>query len=199
MLAAPGPGGRDRSLSLDPALTGRNIPRFSGESGRGRQPCLSSGTNKRRSSTFEPFGGGRFCENRLVPRRNRRLSLKRSKFYSLAKAVPLSSGDGETRKLTEKQKKVYHYLQEQAGRPVPGPEILTATGVTAYVLAALVKKGVVECSLQEVPRDPFACFPEEAPVPTPARVSLNPDQAAALDRILQALDRPEPAGFSFGG
>lgn len=58
---------------------------------------------------------------------------------------------------------------------------------------------MVECSLQEVPRDPFACFPEEAPVPTPARVSLNPDQAAALDRILQALDRPEPAGFLLEG
>jgi len=127
------------------------------------------------------------------------VKFKTVKFYSLAKAVPLSSGDGETRKLTEKQKKVYHYLQEQAGRPVPGPEILTATGVTAYVLAALVKKGVVECSLQEVPRDPFACFPEEAPVPTPVRVSLNPDQAAALDRILQALDRPEPAGFLLEG
>lgn len=128
------------------------------------------------------------------------VKFKTVKFYRLAKAAPLSPGNWEEIRLTAKQKEVYHYLQEQAGRPVPAAEILAATGVSAYVLTALVKKGVVECSLQEAPRDPFSGLqPEDAPVPAPVHVQLNPDQAAALHRILPAIDRPEPAGFLLEG
>jgi primosomal protein N' (replication factor Y) len=123
---------------------------------------------------------------------------KTVKCYSLTRVVPLPPGNEESCKLTEKQKAVYRYLQEEAGRPVPAEEILAATGVSTFVLRALVEKGVVECSLQQVARDPFSCFPVEEE-PAPAHLQLNPDQAAALARILHAIDRPAPAGFLLEG
>ncbi len=126
------------------------------------------------------------------------VKFKEAKFYRLVKMLPLSPGNREGPGLTGKQKMVYHYIQAQAGRPVPATEILAASGVSASVLTALVKKGLIEGFYQRVPRTPFSGFrTEEAPVPAP--VQLNPDQAAALDRILPAIDRPEPAGFLLEG
>ena len=196
MLAAAGPGGRIAAFLATLPLP-EEIYRPFLEKVAGAAAHRSAGSGKR-SPTPEPFSAGRFRENRLVPEKPA-VKFKTVKCYSLAEAVPLSPGNGETVKLTEKQKAVYRYLQEEAGRPVPAAEILAATGVSTYILTGLVKKGVVECSLQQVSRDPFACFPVEGTPSTPAHVQLNPDQAAALDRILQAIDQPAPAGFLLEG
>lgn len=127
------------------------------------------------------------------------VKFKTVKCYRLARTAPLFTAGGENLKLTERQKEVCLYLQGQAGRPVPAEEILAATGVSASVLTALVKKGLVESSLEQVPRDHFSSYSMEEAGPAAVPVALNPDQAAALARILEALDRPEPAGFLLEG
>lgn len=125
---------------------------------------------------------------------------KTVKFCRLPKAAAVSTCKPKEPGLTAKQNKVYQYLQAQDGRPVPAAEVLAATGVTASVLTALVKKGLVESFFQQTPRDSFHELPvENGPVCPDARVRLNPDQTTALGRILTALDRPEPTGFLLHG
>ncbi|MDE0259149.1 MAG: primosomal protein N' [Gammaproteobacteria bacterium] len=85
-----------------------------------------------------------------------------------------------------RQKAAYEFLERAAGSMALAS--LLDQGIGRGVVKALEKKGIVEVRDQEVVRDPFASTgPEPPPDLTP-----NPAQAAALRRLLSALDAPAP-------
>ncbi len=63
------------------------------------------------------------------------------------------------------------------------------------VVSQLEAKGLVEVVDQEVLRDPYA----DAPAPPPPAHVLTPDQRAALDSLVAALDEREPSPFLLQG
>ena len=85
-----------------------------------------------------------------------------------------------------RQKAAYEFLERAAGSMALAS--LVDQGIGRGVVKALEKKGIVEVRDQEVVRDPFAStVPEPPPDLTP-----NPAQAAALRRLVSALDAPAP-------
>jgi primosomal protein N' (replication factor Y) len=63
------------------------------------------------------------------------------------------------------------------------------------VIAQLEGKGLVEVTDQEMLRDPYA----DAPAPPPPDHVLTPEQRAALDTLVAALDEKEPSPFLLQG
>jgi primosomal protein N' (replication factor Y) len=83
--------------------------------------------------------------------------------------------------LTDKQKRVCQYLATQE-QPVASGEILSATRVTASVLEALCRKGLVSKQSLVIERNPFSFQPSPTPIPI-----LNSQQQTALEKIQLAL------------
>ena len=83
-----------------------------------------------------------------------------------------------------RQKAAYEALERAAGS-MPLASLLDQ-GIGRGVVKALEGKGIVEIRDQEVVRDPFATTGTEPP----PDLTPNPDQAAALRRLIAALDTP---------
>ncbi|HAM73216.1 MAG TPA: primosomal protein N' [Verrucomicrobiales bacterium] len=94
---------------------------------------------------------------------------------------------GELPKLTKRQLEVWHLVEER--RELPLQELLELTGATAEVARRLEDRGLVEIAPQVLERDPYA---HETIIPTQP-LPLNPEQAAALARVVKALDGLTPA------
>lgn len=92
------------------------------------------------------------------------------------------------RSCTDKQKKVAALLQEVGCASVK--ELCYFTSVTAAVVQALEKKGVVEFFDNEVLRSPYAEAPEAPPL---ASVPLNKEQQAAFDGLLAQYRSGKPS------
>lgn len=85
-------------------------------------------------------------------------------------------------KLTRRQREILHLLEER--RELPLQELLRLTTANAGTVRRLEDKGLVTISLQVAERDPYG---QESFLPTEP-LSLNPEQAGALARIVSALD-----------
>src|SRR5690554_1933266 len=119
-----------------------------------------------------------------------KISAKKALAYKVSVLNPAASGI----KLTPKQETVYNFLVKE-GKAVPATRILAVTGVSAGVLAALTKKGVLEKIQLTVDRDPFlAPPPTTEPPPKP-----NPEQENALRLITDALQKKEAKTFLLHG
>ncbi len=92
------------------------------------------------------------------------------------------------RSCTDKQKKVAALLQEVGCASVK--ELCYFTSVTAAVVQALEKKGIVEFFDNEVLRSPYAEAPEAPPL---ASVPLNKEQQAAFDGLLAQYRSGKPS------
>jgi primosomal protein N' (replication factor Y) (superfamily II helicase) len=89
---------------------------------------------------------------------------------------------GELPKLTKRQEDVWNVIEEW--RELPLQELLRLTGTTAETARKLEDKGLVTISPQISERDPYA---NEHILPSQPLV-MNPEQAAALARIIGAMD-----------
>jgi primosomal protein N' (replication factor Y) len=94
----------------------------------------------------------------------------------------------ELEKLTPRQQEVWNVIEEW--RELPLRELLRLTGTTTDTVRKLEDKGLVAISPQVSERDPYA---REHILPT-RPLSLNPEQARALQAITGAMDCPLPAG-----
>src|SRR5205823_514290 len=74
-------------------------------------------------------------------------------------------------------------------KPMPAAQLLRNVSSDNQTLRALAKRGLIELREEAVERDPHA---DEQFVAT-ANLELNPEQAAALEKIIQALAAPETA------
>ncbi|GIX44491.1 MAG: primosomal protein N' [Candidatus Hydrogenedentota bacterium] len=110
--------------------------------------------------------------------------------YSLTRLPGSPSG-----KFTEKQLKVLRLL-ETSHFPLSAKEILRATGVSASVLDALLRKGLVQKVLTEK-REVSAAnlIPVELEAPLP----LNADQNRALAAVRRAMDEQLSSAFVLHG
>jgi len=90
---------------------------------------------------------------------------------------------GEPRKLTKRQQEVWNIIEEW--RELPLQELLELADTTAETVRRLEDKGLVHVGPQISERDPYA---HEHILPT-SPLPLNAEQAAALTKILAALDR----------
>jgi primosomal protein N' (replication factor Y) len=89
---------------------------------------------------------------------------------------------GELPKLTKRQEDVWNVIEEW--RELPLQELLRLTGTTAETARKLEDKGLVTISPQVSERDPYA---NEHILPSQPLV-LNDEQAAALAKIIKAMD-----------
>src|SRR5438105_13172363 len=71
----------------------------------------------------------------------------------------------------------------QLEKPMPAPQLLRNVSSDNQTLRALAKRGLIELREEAVERDPHA---DEQFVAT-ANLELNPEQALALEKIIQAL------------
>src|SRR5688572_7432802 len=90
--------------------------------------------------------------------------------------------DGEMPKLTKRQQDVWNVIEEW--RHLPLTELLRLTDATADMVRRLEDKGLVKIGQEVSERDPYG---DEHIVPTKA-LSLNPEQAAALETITGAME-----------
>jgi len=100
------------------------------------------------------------------------------------RAVP---PEGELPKLTPRQREVWNIIEEW--RTMPLQELLSLAETTAETVRRLEDRGLVHIGPQISERDPYA---HEQILPSQP-LPLNAAQAAALETITQALDRPEGA------
>jgi len=98
-------------------------------------------------------------------------------------------------KLTPKQETVYTFMVKEE-KAVSATRIMAATGVSAGVLTALTKKGVLEKTQLTVDRDPFLAPPPPMIEPPP---KPNPEQENALRLITRALQKRVPETFLLHG
>ena len=96
-----------------------------------------------------------------------------------ARAMPLT---GDPPKLSKRQQQVWNIIEEW--REMPLKELLAVAETTAGTVRRLEDKGLVHVGPQISERDPYA---REHILPTQP-LALNADQAAALEKILAALD-----------
>lgn len=89
---------------------------------------------------------------------------------------------------TEKQKKVVSLLQEVGCASVK--ELCYFSAVTAAVIQALEKKGIVELFDNEVLRNPYAAAPEAPPL---VSTLLNEEQQAAFDGLYAQYQSGKPS------
>jgi primosomal protein N' (replication factor Y) (superfamily II helicase) len=97
------------------------------------------------------------------------------------RALPVS---GEFPKLPKRQQEVWNIIEER--RELPLSELVELAETTAATIRKLEDRGLVEIAPQISERDPYArehILPSQ-PLP------LNPAQAAALDKIMAAMDKP---------
>lgn len=112
----------------------------------------------------------------------------RSKRRAFACLAPDGRHRGEaSERLTARQRLVLEALVRRGSCPVP--ELCDEAGVTAAVVKALEKKGLVVVEERVVARDPFA---EDIILPTQA-LALTDEQAAALDEIRASLTARDAA------
>jgi len=96
----------------------------------------------------------------------------------VVRALPLS---GDPPKLTKRQQGIWNIIEEW--RELPLQELLGLADTTADTVRKLEDKGLVSIGPQISERDPYA---NEHILPTQP-LALNPDQAAALEKIKGAL------------
>ncbi len=101
------------------------------------------------------------------------------------RALPLS---GERPKLTRRQQDIWNIIEEW--RELPLRELLELAETTADTVRKLEDKGLISIGSQISERDPYA---NEHILPTQP-LALNPDQAAALEQIIKALNARGAAG-----
>jgi primosomal protein N' (replication factor Y) len=97
------------------------------------------------------------------------------------RALPMS---GEFPKLPKRQQEVWNIIEER--RELPLQELVELAETTTATVRKLEDRGLVEIAPQISERDPYArehILPSQ-PLP------LNPAQAAALERITEAMDKP---------
>ncbi len=92
-----------------------------------------------------------------------------------------------------RQRAAYEALERAAGS-IPLASLLDQ-GIGRGVVKALEEKGIVDLRNQEVVRDPFA----RAGSQPPPALTPNPAQAAAVRRLVSALDTPAPRPFLLHG
>ncbi|HEY8392324.1 MAG TPA: primosomal protein N' [Capillibacterium sp.] len=95
--------------------------------------------------------------------------------------------------LSPKQQKVWAFLADRQ-EPVAAQEILAATGVSASVLEALCRKGLINKTTLVLDRNPF-----DQPVAYRPAPVLNAEQEQALAQIREALRRNQAAYFLLHG
>ncbi|HTD87359.1 MAG TPA: primosomal protein N' [Candidatus Binatia bacterium] len=88
---------------------------------------------------------------------------------------------GEMPKLSKRQKEVWNIIEEW--REMPLQELIKLTGTTPDTVRRLEDKGLVVITEQVSERDPYA---NEHILPTQP-LALNPEQAAALEKVNAAL------------
>ena len=109
----------------------------------------------------------------------------------LANGVPTTD---ELQALPQRQRDIVDHLLTNAGVEFQS-DLLSSTGTSSSSLRSLEKKGVVTIASEEVSRDPRVSFggaTKDAPFP-------NEMQQAAIDRILQDIDRGQPRVFLLEG
>ena len=102
------------------------------------------------------------------------------------RALPVS---GELPKLPKRQQEVWNIVEER--REMPLAELLELAETTAATVRKLEDRGLVEITSEISERDPYArehILPSQ-PLP------LNPAQAAALEKIKEAMNRGENGGL----
>ncbi|MCP5518495.1 MAG: primosomal protein N' [Verrucomicrobiales bacterium] len=102
--------------------------------------------------------------------------------------VRMQPPTGEFPKLTRRQQDVWNVIEEH--RDLPLQELTRLTGCTAETVRRLEDRGLVVIAPQIAERDPYA---DEQIVPT-RPLTLNPEQAVALERINHALDHAAARG-----
>jgi primosomal protein N' (replication factor Y) len=90
---------------------------------------------------------------------------------------------GELPKLSKRQRELWNLLEEW--REISLQELLRLTGTTTETVRRLEDKGLVSIAPQVAERDPYG---QEHLLPTQP-LALNPEQASALGRIVEAMDR----------
>jgi primosomal protein N' (replication factor Y) len=94
-----------------------------------------------------------------------------------------------------RQRACLEFLEAMGGER----ELAVLTGNDGFsrgVVQGLEERGVIRLEDREVFRDPFAGRDD---LPTPAEVTLLPDQEAAVRSLIEALDEPEPTPFLLHG
>jgi primosomal protein N' (replication factor Y) len=97
------------------------------------------------------------------------------------RALPVS---GELPKLPKRQQEVWNIIEER--REIPLAELLELVETTAATVRKLEDRGLVEITSEISERDPYA---REHILPSQL-LPLNPAQAAALEKIKAAMDKP---------
>ena len=96
--------------------------------------------------------------------------------------VKITPRTGELPKLTKRQVEIWNILQQEIELPLP--RLLERCSCTAETVRRLEDKGLVTIALQVSERDPYA---HEHILPSQP-LTLNPEQAAALQAIKAAMD-----------
>ena len=93
---------------------------------------------------------------------------------------------GEFPKLPKRQQEVWNIIEER--REISLTELVELAETTAATVRKLEDRGLVEITSEISERDPYA---REHILPTQP-LPLNPAQAAALEKITEAMDKPTP-------
>ena len=109
------------------------------------------------------------------------------------KSVRLIQPNGHE-KLSEQQKQTIEILRRHGGE-LHFTELQEQANVSGSIINTLAKKGIVEVSVVEVFRDPMV----ETSLPQITNVQLSGEQAAALDRIHQSIEKREYQTFLLHG
>jgi primosomal protein N' len=102
--------------------------------------------------------------------------------------VRLAPPGGELPKLTKRQQEVLNLIEER--RELPLQELLHLAETTADTVRRLEDKGLVVIATQVSERDPYA----HEQIVASQSLALNVEQASALERIIQAMQRAVPGG-----
>ena len=97
--------------------------------------------------------------------------------------VHVLAPQGEAPKLTPRQQEIYRVVEEW--RELPLQELIRLTGCTAETVRRLEDKGVVGIAPKISERDPYG---RDQIIPSQP-LALNPEQAVALGRVVEAIDR----------
>jgi len=100
-------------------------------------------------------------------------------------------------KRAHRQADLIEFLAEQ-DHPVPVSKLVKRTGVSHATVRALADKGILKLSEVEVLRDPFSDTALEL-WGTPTPFKLTPEQQAAYDAIVAAVDSQQYATFLLKG
>ena len=93
-----------------------------------------------------------------------------------------------------RQREAYALLEASGGESDLA-HLMGVEGFSRGVVAGLEEKGLVAVVDEEAMRDPFA----DAPVAPPPALTPTAQQRAALERLVAALDEPDPAPFLLQG